>query len=334
MLADATKACGILPVSEASTLALLEQPLLFAGLLIPTADLEHFRRATDKAALLAIAGRLGIDTPHQTVLDAGQGVSTVFTPEQFPVVIKPARSVVGTQGHRRKVGVAYAGNAEQLRRHVHELGPDAGPLLIQSRIEGPGLGVFLLRWRGEIIASFAHKRIREVPPSGGVSVYCESVPPPAKLLAQSIALLEELDWTGVAMVEFKHDNRSGRDFLMEVNPRFWGSLQLAVDAGIDFPWYLAQLSLGQPVAPPQTWKAGVRLRWGLGDLDHLLARVRHSRTELSLPPSAPGVLRTASEVLRIWRPRQRGDVCRLSDPMPCIREAIEWIRALCRHRQG
>ena len=82
------------------------------------------------------------------------------------------------------------------------------------------------------------------------------------------------------MLEYKQDHRSGVPFLMEVNGRFWGSLQLAVDAGVDFPYLCCQLALGQAPDVPASYTVGVRSRWLLGDLDHLLLRVFHSDRDL------------------------------------------------------
>jgi predicted ATP-grasp superfamily ATP-dependent carboligase len=318
----------VIPVTEASTLALLQRMDLFAGVRLPTSDLEHFRRASDKAAVLSLAERLGIPVPPQWTVSGHPDEVPPIPAERFPIVVKPTRSVTGPEGNRRKVGVRYAHTAVQLDQALRELGPEAGPFLLQTRAEGPGLGVFLLRWGGQVLASFAHRRIREKPPSGGVSVCCESVVAPDALLAQSKALLDALDWTGVAMIEYKHDIRSGQSYLMEINPRFWGSLQLAIDAGVDFPWYLMQAALGQRVEPVCQWRVGVRSRWCWGDMDHLIARLRHSRADLNLPADAPGVLQTAASVLLPWRPRQRSDVFRLSDPIPAVRESVAWVRAL------
>jgi predicted ATP-grasp superfamily ATP-dependent carboligase len=318
----------VIPVTEASTLALLERRDLFAQVSIPTSDLERFRRASDKAAVMALARDLGIPVPAQWTVSGQPGDLPPIPLEQFPVVVKPARSVAGTEGNRRKVGVRYARTPDQLERVLLELGSEAGPFLVQARVEGPGLGVFLLRWGGEVLASFAHRRIREKPPSGGVSVCCESVPAPDILLAQSASLLKALDWTGVAMIEYKHDTRSGRSYLMEINPRFWGSLQLAIDAGVDFPWYLVQVALGQRIEPVRRWRVGIRSRWCWGEVDHLIARLRHSRADLDLPGDAPGLFRTALSVLNPWRPGQHSDVFRISDPLPALRETIAWVRAL------
>jgi predicted ATP-grasp superfamily ATP-dependent carboligase len=327
-LARDTGAALILPVTEASSMAVLERRESFGDAVIPMTDLARFRLACDKAAVLGIAASLGINVPSQWTISGHPGTGATVPADRYPVVVKPARSLVGPEGARRKVGVLHTGSPDQLEQVLGQLGPEAGPFLIQARVEGPGLGVFLLRWEGRIVASFAHQRIREKPPSGGVSVCCESVAPPRALLAQSVALLEAIDWEGVAMIEFKHDHRSGRTFLMEINPRFWGSLQLAIDAGVDFPWYLVQVALGQPVAPVMSWRVGVRSRWRFGELDNLIARLRHSPVELGLPADDPGLVRTAASVLLPWRPRQRSEVFRLDDPGPGIREALDWVRAL------
>jgi len=75
-------------------------------------------------------------------------------------------------------------------------------------------------------------------------------------------------WHGAAMVEFKV-RPDGRPYLMEINPRFWGSLQLAIDAGVDFPWLAYQLAAGITTDPVDGYRIGVRNRWLLGDLDHV-----------------------------------------------------------------
>jgi predicted ATP-grasp superfamily ATP-dependent carboligase len=316
-----------MPVTEASILALLEHEDLLGSVRIASSDLAHFRLATDKAAVLSLASQQGIDVPAQWAIGGPDDVAGI-PPERFPLVVKPARSVVTSDAGRRKVAVEYANDAGALSRIVGRLGADAGPFLLQERINGPGVGIFLLRWGGRILASFAHRRIREKPPSGGVSVCCESIAAPRELLSQSIRLVEALDWEGVAMVEYKRDQRTGRHFLMEINPRFWGSLQLAVDSGVDFPWYLYQAIQGADVTPVTAWETGRRSRWCWGEVDHLLTRVRHSAKALDLPAGSPGLFATALQVLTPWRPRQKCDVFRWSDPLPGWRETVSWFQAL------
>src|SRR5439155_108988 len=113
----------------------------------------------------------------------------------------------------------------------------------------------------------AARRLREKPPAGGVSVYRESIAAPPELVAAGTRLLEVLDWRGVAMVECKRDLATNRYVFMEVNGRLWGSLQLAIDAGVDFPALLVACASGREVAPVWDYQVGVRSRWVWGDVD-------------------------------------------------------------------
>jgi len=130
------------------------------------------------------------------------------------------------------------------------------------------------------------------------------------------------------MVELKIEEASGIPYLMEVNGRFWGSLQLAVDAGVDFPALLVNAALGRPGAPVIGFRSGQRLRWCLGDLDHLLTRLRHDDASLGLPPGAPSRGKVAAEILLPWRSPGRRETLRWSDPLPGLVEAFNWVVSL------
>jgi predicted ATP-grasp superfamily ATP-dependent carboligase len=225
-----------------------------------------------------------------------------------------------------KLGVEYAADAADLGRRIQALPEAAFPLLLQERITGSGVGLFVLRWEGETIARFAHRRLREKPPSGGVSVYRESIAVAPDLARRADLLLDRFGWNGVAMIEFKLDAATGTPYLMEINGRFWGSLQLAVDAGVDFPRLLAEAALGQHPAPVQDYRLGVRSRWWMGDVDVLLARLLHSDTALALPADAPGRVRAIGEFLRLWWPGDVSEVQRWGDPGPGFLELKQWFR--------
>ena len=91
-------------------------------------------------------------------------------------------------------------------------------------------------------------------------------------------LLEKIGWFGVAMVEFKVDPRDGLAKLMEINPRFWGSLALAIQAGVNFPLLLHKMAMGVHFDPVETYRPGVVCRWLLpGDLLHFISNPHRSR---------------------------------------------------------
>jgi predicted ATP-grasp superfamily ATP-dependent carboligase len=317
----------ILPITEAALLAVLGTRARFAPATIPFPSIDTFRAASDKRALSEVATGLGIAVPRQwAIARPGELTDVSIDTLSFPVVVKPSRSVSERDGVRSKHAVRYATDASELRVVITDSPAAAYPLLLQQRVTGAGCGVFLLRWNGTTIASFAHRRIREKPPAGGVSVCAEAVALDAALMAQSERLLEALAWQGVAMVEYKVDATTGTPYLMEINGRFWGSLQLAIDAGVDFPHLLVRCALGEHVMPLPAYRVGTRGRWWWGEVDHLLARLRRTDAELSLPPGSPTRAAVIADFLTRWHPNERDAVFRLNDPMPFLNESARWFR--------
>lgn len=318
----------LLPMTEQSVNAQSLYSSMFGDICVAAAAPEQFRAISDKQLVLQAAPPCGIGVPRQFVvsdrnereaMEAAQGIA-------FPVVVKPSRSVAQTGNGQVKLRVTHCRDVAALRRALAESPTTAYPLLVQERIVGPGMGIFLLIWDGELVASFAHRRLRERPPSGGVSVYRESIALDPGLVERSRRLLGCFDWKGVAMIEYKIDEATGTPFLMEINGRFWGSLQLAIDAGVDFPSLLVARLCGVRVFGPARYQVGIRSRWEWGSVDYLLARLRHSDTELSLPPGSPGRLRSILGGLIPWRPGDRPEVFRLTDPAPFIRETFQYFR--------
>lgn len=109
---------------------------------------------------------------------------------------------------------------------------------------------------------------------------------------------------------------------MEVNGRFWGSLQLAVDAGVDFPWLLYRLAVGQPVEVSGTWRVGVRSRWLLGDLDSLYWRWFRSDGLYTVGEN----VRATADFLRFCGDA-RFEVNRWRDFRPFLREMGEYLNS-------
>ena len=316
---------ALVPVTESALLAILAHRSRLGDCLVPFADLATFQRVSDKAEVLRVAAGEGIAIPAQAVLEKfGEPLPAEMPP--FPLVIKPSRSVTASGGVGRKQHtVVHVPDRHALDEALARIEPSAYPLMLQQRIVGPGAGIFLLLWDGKVRAQFAHRRLREKPPSGGVSVFRESITAPAALVETSRRLLAKMNWQGVAMVEYKIDAATGTPYLMEINGRFWGSLQLAVDAGVDFPRLLIEVAEGGGPSSPPDWKPGVRSRWWWGDVDHLMAMFRRSREDLALPPGHPGRWHTLIDFLTP-RAANRNETLQIDDPMPFAVETLNWIR--------
>ena len=316
----------VLPITEAALLSTLSHRSAYAPARLPFPEKKTFQLASDKAWLTESAIRLGIPVPTQVVIDKSGSIPPLFDSERG-YVLKPSRSVRGGS----MLGVSYVPSPSQLQEVLEKLPAEAFPLLIQNRIVGAGEGVFLLRWNGVTRATFAHRRIREKPPSGGVSVLRKSVPLEPDVRGFGESLLDLLDWEGVAMIEFKRDAETGSPFLMELNGRFWGSLQLAIDAGVDFPRLLVDCCTGSS-SPPTTYRPGVRTRWLMGDLDHLLLRLTRPSKALHLAHDAPGRLATLAQFIGGFFPPTRQEVLKASDPRPFLREVTAWVDSLRKSR--
>jgi predicted ATP-grasp superfamily ATP-dependent carboligase len=317
----------VIPITDAALLALTSRRGELGDVTLPWPDAATVRRVSDKALVAEAAQAVGLRVPEQRAAATPDEAIQATRGLRFPVVLKPSRSIRESGGGRfSMLEVTHAASAAALRARVAELEPASFPLLVQERVVGPGMGVSCLLWGGRLIAHFTHRRLRERPPSGGVSVYAESVEPNHALLERSVALLQRFDWNGVAMVEYKVDTATGEAYLMEINGRFWGSLQLAIDAGVDFPALLAAASVGAAVpSEAPVYRAGVRFRWWWGDVDHLLVRLARSASRLALPADAPSRLTVVREFVAAGAPHRDSDSLRRDDPRPFLVDTLDWL---------
>jgi predicted ATP-grasp superfamily ATP-dependent carboligase len=314
----------LLPVSDITTMLIAAHRSLWEpSCAVPFAPEGSLLRAADKLDTLRTAERLGVPVPRSWVI-----ASAFDHPPsglEYPIVLKPYRSRVRTNVGWQSCSVRYALSEASLRLELSRRPPHEFPIILQERVTGPGIGVFMCFDRGRPIAAFSHRRLREKPPSGGVSVLCESIAMDPMLQAHAERLLSELAWHGVGMVEFKVDPRDGQAKLMEINGRFWGSLQLAIDAGVDFPALLVDLAVGRAPASTSVYRAGVRNRWLWGDIDSLILRLR-ARSTARFLSDGKGRLTALREFLPLWGRDLHYDNPRWSDLRPWFHETRRRLR--------
>jgi protein-tyrosine-phosphatase/predicted ATP-grasp superfamily ATP-dependent carboligase len=259
----------IVPATEAALLglrALPEDDPLRAKAVLP--DNHALDIALDKEKTRALACDLGIRVPSSRLISSPAQIGET---RQFPVVLKPARSKVMIEGQLCTLAAAIIQDETQRQEQLRKWLPLTA-VLEQHYVSGRGVGAEFLFARGRKVWHFVHERIHEYPLSGGASSYRRAIEPPPALLRDAEGLLTALNWHGVAMVEFKMD-AAGRHWLMEINPRLWGSLALSIDAGVDFPRGLLQLARGELPAAQPCYKL-VRTRDLRTDLEWLKANLR------------------------------------------------------------
>lgn len=318
----------IVPATDLTTMLLVNQPNLSKIAHLATPPAASYDALTDKGRLIQLAGGLGIPVPMTRIAESNAAIVDAAHDLGYPIVLKPARSRYLKGDRVISTSVEIVKSPDQLLATLSRLSWLGDiPCLVQQFISGHGAGIFALYASGKPAAWFAHRRIREKPPTGGVSVLCESVPVAPAMHSFAARLLSTAGWTGVAMVEFRVAD-DGTPYLIEVNGRFWGSLQLAIDCGIDFPWLLYQITQGASVAEPPPYAVGRRLRWLLGDFDSLLIGLREARAA-----SGAGAPMISAFLLSFLDPGCHQEVFRIRDPRPGIREIAHWLKALRRSGQ-
>jgi predicted ATP-grasp superfamily ATP-dependent carboligase len=146
-------------------------------------------------------------------------------------------------------------------------------VLVQEYAPGVGVGVFILRWRGRVLARFMHRRIHEVPHTGGASSY-RMAWWNEDLYHDAVARLDALEWQGVAMLEYRWNPESGEFRFLELNGRFWGSLHLALYAGVDFPALLLDAFFGHE-RHCDTYDLTARSRWTFPrEVEYVWSRIK------------------------------------------------------------
>lgn len=314
----------VLPMTERTTLPLSRDrnAVIGAGGRLVLPDHANVVRAFDKQQTTELARSLGVDVPATRTIASEEDARQCARALRFPLVVKPRSSqeIVG-EATRTTGAPLYARDEPELRAAWSTLAGRCRSALVQEFVEGTGIGYFALLDRGRVRAEFAHRRIRDVRPTGSGSSLRESVPSSARVRAAALALLQALEWHGVAMVEFRL-RPDGTPTFIEVNGRFWNSLALAVHAGVDFPVLVARLAEATDLGPPPAWRAGVRCRWLLGDVRHLVEVWRGAPR--GFPGRFPTRLRTLAAVLRPVS-GTRHDNFSWRDPWPEIGDWLDFV---------
>lgn len=303
-------------------------------LLIPQA--EAMGKVLNKDYIYQEASKLDIQVPVTVCISDLAELETAESTRdlQFPVVLKwanPQRvNPILESLDIPFIKADYAYSMQQLSAKL-SIYRDVGELpLIQTYCPGVGLGHFFFIHQGAVIQSFQHQRIHEWPPEGGVSTWCRALPLSFNqdLQNKSVALLLAIGWEGVAMVEYRYDEKSDRALLMEVNGRFWGSFPLAYHCGAKFAWLqYSYLGLGERVlvSPPRD---DLQARYMIPETKRLF-RVIGQKSLIVDKLFKPEPLRDVINFLTAFlNPKMRYFVFSVKDPRPFFADAIQAMRKL------
>lgn len=214
-------------------------------------DPDSLAIALDKEKTVKLAMELGIPVPQTYVVENIKELDTLET--AFPCVVKgvieAGKNMVAYPKNRLELATAFHTimNTPSQRGHLP---------VVQEYVPGVGLGFFGFYQNGVLKRFYMHQRIREFPITGGASTAAKTIFHPEAFRYGKL-ILDHLKWNGVAMVEFKFNMASGGLALMEINPKFWGSTELGLAAGVNFGELLVRASRGEEIPPdlsPDSYK--------------------------------------------------------------------------------
>jgi len=322
--AAANKIELIIPVTDWTTLPLSRNRDVFA-LLCPVVlpDPAALDLASDKYRTVELARALNIPVPETWLVSSSQPVEQLPSSD-FPVVVKDRFSVRWVNDRAVFGSVAYAYSREELAAKVAERLEVAGDVLVQRFVGGVGIGFSCFSVHGEAHVPFQWQRIRETDPRGSGSCARRSVAVDSAVQEASARLIRGAGFDGIAMVEYKREP-AGRFVLMEINGRPWGSIQLAITSGIDYPRYLADWWLEKKIPPKEmAFRTGITCRRMAGELTHL-ENLRRG-TPPGWPVPFPSLWSSLCKVAVPWYPGLRYDDFAAGDPRPGMAEIAHWFR--------
>lgn len=277
--------------------------------------------AVNKEQTLAVAQSLGLAVPRGVVVKAVDEVKEALREIGLPAVVKPVESWLWGRGHGTRVASYLVTTPNEARKAVEDLTVGGGTTLFQQYLTGRREAISLLYAGGEVYARFAQWAKRTEPLLGGLSVVRQSMPVPVDSGEQAERLVREIDLEGYSEVEFRRDS-SGVPYLMEINPRLSASVEIAVRAGVDFPYLLYQWASGAPIDKIASYRTGIWQRYLTGDIMSTIGALQQR--------GRPGVMPPEQAILDFWRSfliPMHYDYLDWQDLAPAIRASSNFTRS-------
>jgi predicted ATP-grasp superfamily ATP-dependent carboligase len=279
--AERIRAVAVLPGSEDALLAVAPHLELFpAGLAVGCPELAVVRRALDKSAVNTLAGEAGLQTIPSLAVRPSEKLPEGIS---YPAVLKPAQTKVLTQaGTLEREPARLVGSEDELRRAM--AGSPAGEWLVQPFLAGRLAASSGVAWNGKTVCLSHQQAERTWPLDLGISAFAETVPADEGREEGVRRLIEALNWSGIFQMQFLVVD--GDAYAIDFNPRIYGSLALAVAAGLNLPAIWVSLLLGRP-SGPLGYRVGVRYRAEGNDLRALITTARRGGLATAIRGALP-----------------------------------------------
>ncbi|MFN2469226.1 MAG: ATP-grasp domain-containing protein [Gaiellaceae bacterium] len=301
---------AVLPGTETALTVLAGREADFpAGVVLAIPGADVVRRATDKALLGSLATQVGLQSPRTVHVRAGE-----LGAMHPPLILKPLRSAVAGGGTHRLGWVRRIDTVAELEAAAEETAGEEW--VAQEFVDGTLCAVAGVFWAGELVCASHQVAHRIWPPVCGISAYAETVPRDLDLEERVAAILRAIGWRGMFELQLIR-TETGR-YVIDLNTRFYGSLALAVAAGLNLPAIWVDLELGR-TPHVGDYHPGVRYRSEERDAQAILRLARERRWGAALDALRPR--RRTTHALFSWR-----------DPKPFLTRAAAAVTR--RRRDG
>ena len=255
------KAGVLIPVFEETFLLSKYKDEVSRHVRMVVPDYDQVLTAHNKDRWMPLAASLGIPVPRTfTAAELRNGGQQGVRP-RFPVLVKPHQGGGAW-------GIVEIATAEELETFLSDdtyLERPWERFAIQEKIAGAVHCVAMLFNHGQLKGHVVYRQVRDLPFTGGQATLRVSVDNPA-VVDHFRRLLQRLDWHGICQADFIVEEGTGIPYLIDINPRFWGSLVQGVASGVDFPYLLYRIARDGDTRGVDDFKKGVVTRWIWGDL--------------------------------------------------------------------
>jgi len=309
----------LIPVFEELFLVAKHKDKLSKYVKMAVPDYSQILTAHNKDKWVTIAKDLNIPVPKTFPVaryNADPGLIEELT---FPALIKPRQGGGGW-------GIKNVASANEFRACLAADGPEGQPwerFVVQQMVEGETICVAMVFCRGQLRGKVAYQQIREYPAFGGQATCRISIS--NKTAEDNFQrLLEHLKWHGVCQADFVVDKITKTPHLIDINPRFWGSLAQGIASGVDFPNLIYQIALNGDVDPVDGFKEGVVTRWLGGELRGFVQHYSHSEKKFLF----------LRDFFFSDKPTKLYDDFSLTDPVPFLAWCTDSLHRLAKFRRA
>lgn len=234
---------------------------------IPFPDYAVLRRAHDKLETVRVAHSVGVKTPVTFWPRSREELEELRPHIPFPCLVKARQGCgIGTT-------IRYATDFDELLAGYDAIDsqPSSPPVneydhpIIQEYVPGDIHDGLFLYANGQCRAAVSQDRVVTYPIHGGTGAVNRTTDDP-ELLDIGRRLLDAIGWHGPTQVEVMRDARDGQYKLLEINPKFWGTLACSMAAGVNFPEMAVQLAAQGDVPAQFDYRKGVTYHWRFPDV--------------------------------------------------------------------